>query len=115
MCGVGYHHAGLDTADRKILETMFLSAELPVLCKLPFMCIKFYLLQFLVCTSTLAMGVRQYGNAIYTHMYDAILGKFSCTSCDYKVNTAVCRWSVLGILGDTGVADDRAGWETTGS
>lgn len=33
MCGVGYHHAGLDTADRKMLETMFLSAELPVLCK----------------------------------------------------------------------------------
>ena len=37
MCGVGYHHAGLDTADRKILETMFLSAELPVLCKSPLM------------------------------------------------------------------------------
>ena len=61
MCGVGYHHAGLDTADRKMLETMFLSAELPVLCKLPFMCTKHCLLhciQFLVCTSTLAMGVR---------------------------------------------------------
>ncbi|XP_065890770.1 probable ATP-dependent DNA helicase HFM1 isoform X2 [Dysidea avara] len=42
MCGVGYHHAGLDTADRKMLETMFLSAELPVL----------------FCTSTLAMGVN---------------------------------------------------------
>ena len=47
MCGVGYHHAGLDTADRKILETMFLSAELPVLCKLVFICAKLYLLHYI--------------------------------------------------------------------
>ena len=52
---------------------------------------------------------------LYIHMYDAMLGKFSCTSCDHKVNTAVHGRSVLGIFGDTGVADDRPGWETTGS
>lgn len=33
MCGVGYHHAGLDTKDRKTIESVFLNGELPVLCK----------------------------------------------------------------------------------
>ena len=47
-------------------------------------------------------------------MYDAILGKFSCTSCDHKVNTTVRGRSIHRILRDTGVADDRPGWKTTG-
>ncbi|XP_013384284.1 probable ATP-dependent DNA helicase HFM1 [Lingula anatina] len=42
MCGVGYHHAGLDMQDRKNLESLFLRGELPVL----------------MATSTLAMGVN---------------------------------------------------------
>jgi ATP-dependent DNA helicase HFM1/MER3 len=41
MYGVGYHHAGLSTNDRKTIETMFTNGELPVLFS----------------TSTLAMGV----------------------------------------------------------
>ena len=32
--GVGYHHAGLDMADRKIVEAVFINGELPVLCEL---------------------------------------------------------------------------------
>ena len=34
LFGVGYHHAGLDTADRKAIELMFTAGDLPVLCKL---------------------------------------------------------------------------------
>ena len=33
ICGVGYHHAGLDVADRKNVETMFVRGDLPVLCE----------------------------------------------------------------------------------
>ena len=32
--GVGYHHAGMDTSDRKIMEAMFTCGDLPVLCRL---------------------------------------------------------------------------------
>ncbi|XP_057297127.1 probable ATP-dependent DNA helicase HFM1 [Hydractinia symbiolongicarpus] len=40
--GVGFHHAGLDMSDRKHIEEMFTTGDLPVL----------------FCTSTLAMGVN---------------------------------------------------------
>ena len=33
LYGVGYHHAGMDIADRKRIETMFTEGDLPVLCK----------------------------------------------------------------------------------
>lgn len=33
MFGVGYHHAGLSTNDRRSIETMFTNGELPVLCE----------------------------------------------------------------------------------
>ena len=32
--GVGYHHAGMSSNDRKLIETMFTNGELPVLCEL---------------------------------------------------------------------------------
>lgn len=32
MCGVAYHHAGLDSSDRKSIEAMFTNGDLPVLC-----------------------------------------------------------------------------------
>jgi len=31
LCGVGYHHAGMDVNDRKLIETMFSQGDLPVL------------------------------------------------------------------------------------
>lgn len=31
--GVGYHHAGMDSSDRKVIETTFTAGDLPVLCK----------------------------------------------------------------------------------
>ncbi|XP_011405054.1 PREDICTED: probable ATP-dependent DNA helicase HFM1 [Amphimedon queenslandica] len=31
--GVGYHHAGMSSNDRKLIETMFTNGELPVLCE----------------------------------------------------------------------------------
>ena len=31
--GVGYHHAGMDVSDRKMIEGLFTAGELPVLCK----------------------------------------------------------------------------------
>lgn len=33
LYGVGYHHAGMDVADRKAMETMFTNGDLPVLCR----------------------------------------------------------------------------------
>ncbi|XP_060237071.1 probable ATP-dependent DNA helicase HFM1 [Meriones unguiculatus] len=42
QCGVGYHHAGMELSDRKLVEELFTSGDLPVL----------------FTTSTLAMGVN---------------------------------------------------------
>lgn len=33
MLGVGYHHAGVDLSDRKLIEMVFTQADLPVLCE----------------------------------------------------------------------------------
>lgn len=33
MLGVGYHHAGVDLSDRKLIEMAFTQADLPVLCE----------------------------------------------------------------------------------
>lgn len=35
LYGVGYHHAGIDVSDRKIIEATFTEGDLPVLCKIP--------------------------------------------------------------------------------
>ncbi|CAH3171720.1 unnamed protein product [Porites lobata] len=42
ICGIGYHHAGLDPTDRRNVETMFIKGDIPVL----------------FATSTLAVGVN---------------------------------------------------------
>ncbi|XP_078343088.1 putative ATP-dependent DNA helicase HFM1 [Oculina patagonica] len=42
ICGIGYHHAGLDPTDRRNIETMFIKGDLPVI----------------FATSTLAVGVN---------------------------------------------------------
>jgi len=34
LSGIGYHHAGMDMQDRKLMEELFTRAHLPVLCKL---------------------------------------------------------------------------------
>jgi len=34
LCGVGYHHAGLDVEDRKLVERMFSQGQLAVLGRL---------------------------------------------------------------------------------
>ena len=36
ICGIGYHHAGLDPTDRRNIEAMFVKGDLPVLCKYKF-------------------------------------------------------------------------------
>lgn len=33
MLGVGYHHAGVDLSDRKLIEKAFTVGDLPVLCE----------------------------------------------------------------------------------
>lgn len=33
MLGVGYHHAGVELSDRKLIEKAFIQADLPVLCE----------------------------------------------------------------------------------
>ena len=62
MYGVGFHHAGMDTADRKTVEALFTAGDLPVLCKLcpplPMLnCVLVSPYFPTVSTSTLAMGV----------------------------------------------------------
>lgn len=61
--GVGYHHAGMSTNDRRNIETVFCNGELPVLCmymynKLTHVFYQF-ISSFVVSTSTLAMGVSR--------------------------------------------------------
>lgn len=34
MLGVGYHHAGVDLSDRKLIEKAFTQGDLPVLCEI---------------------------------------------------------------------------------
>lgn len=34
MLGVGYHHAGVDMSDRKLVEQAFTQGDLPVLCEI---------------------------------------------------------------------------------
>lgn len=36
MLGVGYHHAGLDVSDRKMIEKAFMLSDLPVLCEIQY-------------------------------------------------------------------------------
>ena len=61
--GIGYHHAGLDYNDRRLIESLFLNGYLPVLSKF-FIGIYFFWNNFysqvihLVSTSTLAIGVN---------------------------------------------------------
>ena len=31
--GVGFHHAGVDASDRKLIEALFTAGDLPVLCE----------------------------------------------------------------------------------
>lgn len=33
ICGVAYHHAGVEMSDRKIIETAFNVGDIPVLCE----------------------------------------------------------------------------------
>ena len=77
--GVGYHHAGMDIQDRKMIETLFTAGELPVLCKPPSLpptslCVYIIIIIFpLVATSTLAMGVshclRQVEDCCYLTLF----------------------------------------------
>lgn len=36
LLGVGYHHAGVEMSDRKLIEEAFLQGDLPVLCEAQF-------------------------------------------------------------------------------
>lgn len=33
ICGVAYHHAGMEVSDRKTIETAFNTGDIPVLCE----------------------------------------------------------------------------------
>ena len=59
---IGFHHAGLDLKDRGLVEKLFLTGSIVVLC----------------CTSTLAVGV---GHPYVSRTLNDI-GQCSCTSCD---------------------------------
>jgi len=58
MNGVAYHHAGLAPSDRSLIEELYLSEKLPILC----------------CTTTLAVGVTPFPPSHLT------LGKLSSPS-----------------------------------
>ena len=72
VCGVAYHHAGLDATDRKALEGMFTKGEIPVLC----MCINnqiAYQIDHKICThkhtNPFNANTMFSYTFIYTHLY----------------------------------------------
>lgn len=46
MLGVGYHHAGVDLSDRKLIEKAFTLTDLPVLCE-TLSLIQFYIVPYM--------------------------------------------------------------------
>ena len=70
--GVGFHHAGLDYADRQSVEALFMTSKLKVIC----------------CTSTLAVGVNLPARMVIikgTSQYDFSTGKMK-QYCDHDIN-----------------------------
>ena len=55
--GIGYHHAGLDYNDRRLIESLFLNGYLPVLSKFIFGW-NTYTAFYFVSTSSLALRFR---------------------------------------------------------
>ena len=72
--GVGYHHAGLDSGDRLVVEELFLSGNLPIL----------------VSTSTLAMGVNLPAHLVIvkstTHMDNGEYKEYSEAQVGWFIN-----------------------------
>ena len=42
ICGIGYHHAGLDPTDRHNIEALFIKGDIPVLCKHTYILVKVF-------------------------------------------------------------------------
>lgn len=78
-CGVGFHHAGLDAQDKRLVEGLFAAGELPIL----------------VATSGLAMGVNLPAHLVVL-----------CNTCKYSSSSAglveYSRMEVLQMAGRAG-------------
>lgn len=78
-CGVGFHHAGLDVQDKRLVETMFAAGELPILCS----------------TSGLAQGVNLPAHLVVL-----------CNTCKYASSSAgfveYTRMEVIQMAGRAG-------------
>ena len=107
--GVGYHHAGLEQADRKLVEDLFARGELPVL-GIQYKGIYVLSLNsefYLVATSTLAMGVcTSFHFAGISYSCLSLLGQSSCSFGGDQVNVLLHGRHVRRVLYHTNPADD---------
>jgi ATP-dependent DNA helicase HFM1/MER3 len=79
--GVVYHHAGLDVADRALVEKLFLEGGISVIC----------------CTSTLSVGVNLPAHLVILKVYLFLMSREKCRL------TAPTEYSYLGGKQDTGI------------
>lgn len=104
MLGVGYHHAGVDLSDRKLIEKAFTQADLPVLCEsLSYLWRNSHAFAWSWC----CLCCCSY------HQDSGYGSEPTSSSGGDQVHHAVCRRLLWGVQWCWYAADDRPGWTTT--
>lgn len=120
MMGVGYHHAGVDLSDRKLIEKAFTQADLPVLCESLYTTVVNVIVTLLLrteCTwgrgSANIMCLWCCWWCCSYHQYSGHGSQPACSSGGDQVHDAVYSWVLWGVQWCWYAADDRPSWTTT--